>query len=187
MVSGPGRLMDDVLPRWDFRERHARLVAATPAAAWAAMWKMTVADLPRTRRLMRLRAGGADVLGPPDRPALDALPGREVARREPTEVLFGLVLPTGRRALTRTLQSTQPSSINELQAALPSGWVRVGLDFRLEPKGLATLVTTETRVVATDAGARWRFRLYWVLIRAGSGSIRRELLRALARRAERSA
>ncbi len=43
---------------------------------------------------------------------------------------------------------------------------------------------TETRVMATDARTRLRFAGYWLLIRAGSGLIRRDILRAVAQRAE---
>ena len=38
--------------------------------------------------------------------------------------------------------------------------------------------------VATDARSRRRLALYWLLIRGGSGLIRREVLRVVARRAE---
>jgi len=43
---------------------------------------------------------------------------------------------------------------------------------------------TETRVVATDVRTRLHSVGYWLLIRAGSGLIRRDILRAIARRAE---
>ena len=39
-------------------------------------------------------------------------------------------------------------------------------------------------MTATDPGTRARFRVYWTIIRAGSGLIRRDMLRAVARRAE---
>jgi hypothetical protein len=64
------------------------------------------------------------------------------------------------------------------------GWVKTGVDFVLHPDGNGTRLTTETRVLATDARTRAQFGLYWLLIRAGSGLIRRDLLRAVARRAE---
>ena len=48
-------------------------------------------------------------------------------------------------------------------------------------------MTTETRVTATDARTRARFGLYWLFMRAGSGLIRHDMLRAVARRAEAAA
>jgi hypothetical protein len=61
------------------------------------------------------------------------------------------------------------------------------MDFRLAPRGSATELSTETRVLATGRRSRRTFRLYWLAIRGGSGLIRRELLRAVGRRAEAAA
>jgi hypothetical protein len=56
--------------------------------------------------------------------------------------------------------------------------------FELEALGDGTRLSTETRVQPTDTAAR-AFRPYWWAIRAGSGLIRRDVLRAVRRRAER--
>jgi hypothetical protein len=48
------------------------------------------------------------------------------------------------------------------------------------------VLSTETRVGAMDGASRARFALYWALIRGGSGLIRRDVLSAVARRAERA-
>lgn len=48
------------------------------------------------------------------------------------------------------------------------------------------LLTTETRVAVEDPGARRRIAVYWAVIRVGSGLIRRDVLRAVRRRAEHS-
>ena len=71
-----------------------------------------------------------------------------------------------------------------LQAFSAPGWVKVGFDLVLYPDGAGTRLTTETRITATDARTRARFGLYWSVIRLGSGLIRRDMLRAVARRAE---
>jgi hypothetical protein len=57
----------------------------------------------------------------------------------------------------------------------------------IEPTGAGSRVTTETRITATDVRTRARFGLYWLFIRAGSGLIRHDMLRAVARRAEAAA
>jgi hypothetical protein len=49
------------------------------------------------------------------------------------------------------------------------------------------MITTETRVAATDDGARRSFKRYWRLIAPGSALIRVVWLRAIRRRAERQA
>jgi hypothetical protein len=61
------------------------------------------------------------------------------------------------------------------------------VSLRVEGVAGRTVLTTETRVLCTDEGARRRFRRYWALIRPGSGAIRVAWLRAIRRRAERQA
>jgi hypothetical protein len=68
------------------------------------------------------------------------------------------------------------------------------MNFRLEeeecdaPAGQATspctLLTTETRIYATDASSRRAFARYWRVIYPGSSLIRRMWLRAIKKRAE---
>ena len=53
---------------------------------------------------------------------------------------------------------------------------------QLAPDGNDTAVYVETRIHATDPASRRAFTRYWLVVRAGSGLLRRELLRALARR-----
>jgi hypothetical protein len=59
------------------------------------------------------------------------------------------------------------------------------MEFRFEPTPAGTLLSTETRILATDPGARQSFAAYWFLIRPSSSAIRREVLAVVARRAER--
>ncbi len=62
--------------------------------------------------------------------------------------------------------------------------VKIVLGFELEERNGRTRISTETRVRATDAAARRRFRFYWLAIGPGSAATRRALLRAVKRRAE---
>jgi hypothetical protein len=65
-----------------------------------------------------------------------------------------------------------PSSLSSTSPApppVPTGW---------------SLLSTETRVFATDAATRRRFAAYWRVIYPGSALIRIEWLRAIRRRAE---
>ena len=59
------------------------------------------------------------------------------------------------------------------------GYAKVAFNFVLESGELST----ETRIAGTDDRARRRFGAYWLLIRPGSGLIRREWLGAIARQA----
>ena len=186
MVRAGGRLMDEALPWWDVGECHQRLVAAPVDVVWRALADLVVADLPLAGGLMRVRALGRNMLGPPDRRVLDALPPGEVARREPHELLLAMVSPTSALRPMSSGPELQPGTMAELHRPLPDGWVRVAVDFRLGPDGDGTWLTTETRVLATGPRAKRVFGLYWAVIRAGSGLVRVELLRAVARRAERA-
>lgn len=51
----------------------------------------------------------------------------------------------------------------------------------------SSILTVETRVAATDAMSRRRFRRYWLLIGPASSLIRRMALRLLATELRRSA
>lgn len=63
------------------------------------------------------------------------------------------------------------------------GFVLAAFSFELEAPGDATRLATETRVQPTDRSAAGAFLPYWLVIRAGSGLIRGEMLRAVAHRA----
>ncbi len=184
MADGPGTLLDQAVPRWDVRERHQRVVAAPVDAVWRAVLDLTVGELPVTPALMRVRTLGRVPPGAHDHRLVDALPPGEVARREPTELLFGLVSPTSWRKPMSAGPALQPATPAELARPLPDGWVRVGMDFRLQQVAAGTRLATETRVIASGPRARRVFTIYWLAIRAGSAATRREMLRAIARRAE---
>ena len=62
------------------------------------------------------------------------------------------------------------------------GYAKATMGFLARREGGGTRLLTETRVLATDAPARRRFRFYWRLIRPGSGAIRRSWLAAVRRR-----
>jgi hypothetical protein len=64
--------------------------------------------------------------------------------------------------------------------------LRAAIDLRIEPDDEGSRLVTETRIQATDQAARRRFACYWRLIRLGSAVIRRDLLAAIAGRAETS-
>jgi hypothetical protein len=66
------------------------------------------------------------------------------------------------------------------------GFARAAMNFSTsDAGGDRTRLVTETRIAATDAGARRRFAAYWLIVRPGSALIRRMWLRAVKKRAER--
>lgn len=140
------------------------------------------------------RPGPADILNPPpDQPILQvatrtgflllaASPPDPLSRtgRGGTagEIVIGKVViaPSGVEG---------PRTAEEYRNVGGPGWARATMSFLIEPRGSGCVVTTETRVHATDARTEHRFRLYWMLIYPGSALMRRMWLRAIRRRAER--
>src|SRR6267142_88822 len=75
----------------------------------------------------------------------------------------------------------------DFKALRAPGFALAAMDFRIEDSGSGdVLVTTETRVYATDAPTRRKFAAYWRMIYPGSALIRTMWLRAIKQRAEKS-
>ncbi len=178
--------LEDLLPEPHFRERHARRVAAPPWAVWRALHELALADLAVSRALMAVRRWPERLLGGQRSPInttrlLEDGPIPVLASDFERSVLAGGVMQPWKL----TGGATPPElDVDAMRAFGEPGWVKAATDFVLEPDPIGTLLSTETRVRATDARSRRRFGLYWLAIRAGSGIIRRDLLRAVARRAE---
>lgn len=146
--------------RWErplVQETHRRIIDGPIGDCWEALLDVTVAELPMYRVLMTLRSAGRWQLEPAAS-ALESMPPKILATDPPFHLLSELSWPRPR--------------------------VDIGMDFRLEPQGRRTFVTTRTRVWAADLMAATLFLPYWMFIRPGSGLIRRELLNAIARRVE---
>jgi hypothetical protein len=73
------------------------------------------------------------------------------------------------------------------RAATVPGTIKGAVNFRAEAIPGGSRLTTETRVKASDARARRRFRLYWLAIGPFSALIRRRWLAAATASAKRSA
>jgi len=161
----------EMLPAPQFRERHERLIEAPPAAVWSALHELRLVDLALSRALMDLRSLPARIARG-KRPRMVA--GRFL-EDGPVPVLVSLVnhavVAGGLLQPWKLFGGAAPPKLDAagLQAFHEPGWVKVGLDFVLEPDGSGTRLRTETRVVATDARTRLLFAGYWLLIRVGSG------------------
>ena len=178
--------LDDIIPAAHFAERHRRLIAAPPEKVWGALEELRTSDLPLTRILMAIRTLAPLRGGEPEPAArvLDDPPVPVLAAEAPRRIVAGGVMQPWRAG-----GGAEPPALDApaLRAFAQPGWVKCGVDFVLTPHPAGTELSTETRVEATDPATRRRFGLYWLLIRAGSGLIRRELLWATARAAERAA
>jgi len=67
------------------------------------------------------------------------------------------------------------------------GYAKAAMDFRVWAEGDGCRVATETRVLCTSLEAERAFKRYWLVVRWGSGTIRRGWLQAIRRRALRRA
>ena len=183
--------MDELMPAWDQREVHEASIAAPPAEVDAALRGLAIADMPVVRMMFALRAlpgrlgRGGLRLPSPARPFLDAARemGFVVLADEPgREMVLGAV---GRFWRVRGADFAPISGAEDFVAFTDPGWARSAMDFVLEPAAGGTRVVTETRVQATDESARRAMRRYWRVIGPGSALIRRLMLAAVRRRAEK--
>ena len=179
------------MPTWQAarRERHELRISAPPAAVWDALLDVRLGDLALSRTLLAIRAIPERLAGRgPSRITsgrfLQSAPVPVLASETNQAVFAAGVLQPWK---LRGAQAPPLLDAAGLRAFQEPGWVKTGINFVLCPDADGTRLTTETRVLATDARTRAHFRLYWLLIRAGSGLIRRDLLHAVARRAERHA
>jgi hypothetical protein len=181
--------MGRFLPVWDFREEHGRFVDATPSQVRAALVSITPRELPLSGAMLALRLAPTILarrqwprgLGRPWTELLVEFGFVELAN-EDDELVFGAV---GQFWRLREELLPVPDAEAFVRFDEPH-FAKAVINFRIVPKGGATHITTETRVRATDARARRLFRPYWVPVRAVGGLMRREMLRAIDRRAQRS-
>ena len=187
--------LDDVLPVHRHRERHATQIAAAPEVVWSALHAVSAGDLRLTRMLTMIRAlptrlarrgvlpGGL----PADRTFVDAFlqRGYRQLRVDPPRTLVAGA--AGQPWRLRGGETADVVHLDGFRAFARPGFVLIATSFELEALGDTTRLSTETRVQPTDATAARAFRPYWWAIRAGSGLIRRDVLHAVRRRAERDA
>jgi hypothetical protein len=178
--------LDDVIPDPHYRIRHSRTAAAPATAVWDQLHLVTMSALPLGHALEGLRLLPARLAGRNRQP----LAGRSFLEVTPIPVLYSepphLVISAGLSQAWRPLGGPTPPDLDAaaLRAWSEPGWIKAGMEFRLDPTSVGTRLSTETRVLATDPGTRRAFAAYWLLIRVWSGAIRSELLRTVARRAE---
>jgi hypothetical protein len=179
-------LIEKFAPEWQFREVHRISVLAPADAAMRAIREVTAREIRLFRFLTWLRRAGRpgpDSLlnPPPDKPILDVAlsSGFLELQSSAREIVLGTLVIKPTRA-------KRPTSPDEFRTIVGAGYAKAAMDFRIDQSPLAMcVVTTETRVWASDDATRRKLALYWWTIRLGSGLIRRMWLRAIRRRAER--
>jgi hypothetical protein len=196
-------LLDNLMPVYDVVERHRITIHAAPARVYAAIREADLGAGVLTRALLAIRAVPAALLAFVRSPRaslgewrtrrtnrdrglrfadFERAGFRVVAERAPEELVIGLL---GRFWTPRGGLRADVSRAH-FDAGPPQGLALAGWNFTVVPGSAGTVeLRTETRVWCAQ-DARRKFRTYWLLVRPGSGLIRRAMLRAIRREAERS-
>ena len=190
-IESASSRLDDFSPRFEFSERHSVYIEAPKVLVWEAVKSVTADEISFFRALTWIRrfgrSGPESILNAPER-----LPVLEVATRtgflllaeEPgREIVIGTVVlaPPG----TAFSGERTPERFKALEAP---GFAKATMSFLVEDRaGETCLLTTETRVHATDPSSRRRFAAYWRVIYPGSALLRRMWLKAIRLRAEAAA
>lgn len=186
-VASPSSRLDEFMPAWQFSELHTTRANAPPERVFRAIREVTANEILFFRTLTWIRRfgrpGPEGILNAPERkPILEVatrtgfLPLAEEPNRE---IVVGTLFITSRGAAPG---DRTPAAFKALQRP---GFAKVAMSFRVEADGTGgSILSTETRVYATDGASKRRFAHYWRVIYPGSALIRRMWLRAIVRRAE---
>lgn len=186
-IDPPRSALDRFAPAYQFSEQHEIRVAAPPAQAFEAIRSVTAGEITFFTTLTAIRrfgrSGPESILNAPERlPLLDVATRTTfllLAHEPDREIVVGTLVaaPPGMR------RPDEPTP-QWYRALSGPGYAKAVMNFLVQPSGSGSLVTTETRVFASDGRTRRRFAAYWRVIYPGSALIRWMWLRAIKRRAE---
>src|SRR5215212_10072581 len=154
-------LLDQVLPRADFSERHSIRIRGSQQRIYDVIRTHDLASHPIARVLLALRG-----MGTRRERRIDDFSSHGfalIAEDAPREFVLGLQGPFWKP--TCKLHEVRRDTFD---TPVPAGVARGAWNFTISADGE---VTTETRVLCAD-DARATFRLYWLFIRPFSGLIR---------------
>src|SRR5262245_10965975 len=186
------------MPVFDVSASYGTTVRASPEAVYRALWETDFDREPLIRALLTLRALPDLLLHPrttwrrmQDRRHRAPEGLRHMLRGDGFVLLAEspseeLILGVTGRFWTPSARLV-PSSAVTFREPIPVGLARGAWNFRLEPAGEATRLTTETRVRCGDEASRRAFKRYWFVIGGASGLIRKVMLRRIKRTAEKIA
>jgi len=168
-------LLDDLMPIYDFRIRHERVIAAPRARVWQAARAITIRTLPEVRMLLWIREVFSRLSGLP----LEQFP--IVTEQSGTEVLRAIC---GRLWAWRG--NIEDVTVQEIPAFERDGFAKSYWNFHLADAGHGQVrLTSETRVRLYGQSAQRKFRLYWFFVAPFAAWIRKRILRAIERDALR--
>jgi hypothetical protein len=170
--------LEVTIPNFEFGNHHSRWIDAKPATVWDALVSLGLSDLTISRALVSLRYLGR--AQNTDGSLFDTGPITMLRLDAPDYAIGGAIAQPW-----RPMPERQPiETLDAFDAFDEPGWAKYLTDFSLTAERGGTRLRTETRGYCTDDYARKRFRIYWNAIRIGSGLVRRDILRSVARAAE---
>jgi hypothetical protein len=188
-VESPATHLDEFVPAYQFGEFHTIRIKAPRERVFQAIREVTPDEITLFRTLTWIRRSGRSekesiLNAPPNEPIL-ALSTRtscmKLAEEPDREIVLGtlVVAPQGMRL-------KKDSTPEDFKALQDPGFGLGAINFRVKEEASGeTVLTTETRVYATDASTRRKFSAYWRVIYPGSALIRVMWLRAIRNRAEK--
>ena len=190
--SPTASLLDELLPRFDVRIVQKTWVAAPPEAVFAAVKQVRALDVRLLAPLEALRSlpgrlSRRNTFKPASSlPLLEHFADGVIAlgEREGAEIVAGAI---GRFwQLFGNEPAPKLTTRKQFLAFTDPGYAKAAVSFVVLRDRAGSVVTTETRVLATSPDARRSFLRYWRMIRLGSVLIRRSWLAAIRRRATRN-
>jgi len=183
-VAQPGTRLDEIMPEYQFSERHSARTHARPEQVMQAIRESTFGDMKSLITLLKIRGVASrrpshDTSFLHDKRILDAFSasGYLLGGCEHEIVMFGVWnARANRRPDVHTLQ--------EFANYREQGAVKMGFDFTVEQAGDGwSKIRAETRVLALDDTSRGMAQ-YWRLMVPGSGLLRLQWLEGIKKRAE---
>jgi hypothetical protein len=184
-VAQPRTRLDDIMPEYQFFERHSARIHARPEQVMQAIRQSTFGDMKSLVTLLKIRGAA---LRTPFHDTGDLQDRRVLGAFSSSGYLFGgseheiamfevWNVRANRRPEVRTLQ--------EIADYREQGAVKMAFDFNVEDAGGGwSTISTETRVLALGDSTRRGMGRYWRLIVPGSGLLRLQWLEGIKKRAE---
>ncbi|MEU4228428.1 hypothetical protein AB0F17_29385 [Nonomuraea sp. NPDC026600] len=172
-------LVDDFIPHPDTAERHSIVINASRDRVWQALTHLDPQDIRLAKPLFAVRRLFSRPSG--DRQKQTAPTFTPLAVDPMREIVLGTIGQWWR--LGRAEHTPAIGDADDFRAFDRPGYAKGTFSFLLDDAGPGRIrLVTETRVLATSPDARRAFRRYWILIRLGSGLIRRIILAAVRAR-----
>ena len=173
-------IIEYILPRYQFMEHHSIKVRANINEVFTEVIEMDLTDSLIARILMSLWRVPARIF-------VKDLPDRHMSvsdfiilvKNQPKELVRGLI---GGHKYRKDNYNYKLESFRDFQE---SGSTKLVWAFWLtEESDNYVRVDTQTRVFCTDSRTKYKFSIYWWIIRPWSGLIRMRLLASIKRKAE---